>query len=71
MPQPAMIGWLLVIAAVFIYEVYAIKTNEYDTFSELFWKVSKKHWVVRVILFVILVWMFVHLVFGPCALGIC
>jgi len=66
-----MLGWILIIVVVLAYEAYAIATNEYDTFSEIVWKINKRHWFLRWVLFVALVWVIIHLVFGPCALGIC
>lgn len=63
--------WGLWIAAFFVIEGYAIWKNEYDTLSEKIWKVSGKHWVIRVVLAGLIIWAFVHLVGGACALGIC
>ena len=64
-------GYLLFIIPLIIYEVYAIKTNKYDTISELIWKAGKFHWVFRLITFLICAWLLIHLVVGECAFGIC
>ena len=63
--------WILWIAAFFLIEGYAIWKNRYDTLSEKIWKVSGKHWAFRLALVGFLLWAFVHLVGGECALGIC
>ena len=63
--------WGLWIAAFFVIEGIAIWRNKYDTLSEKIWKVSKKHWVLRTILAVLIGWAFIHLVGGECALGVC
>ena len=63
--------WGLWIVAFFIIEGIAIWRNDYDTLSEKIWKVSKKHWVFRVALALVISWAFIHLVGGECALGIC
>jgi len=52
-------------------EIYAIKTNKYDTISELVWKAGKWHWFIRVLTAGLLIWAFIHLVVGECAFGIC
>jgi len=68
------IGWILwgiwVFSGVAI-EVYAIKTNKYDTLSEKLWKVSAVHWAFRVALIVGFGWALIHIGGGECALGIC
>jgi hypothetical protein len=66
-----MILWILWIIAFFLIEGYAIKTNKYDTLSEKIWKVSKKHWVLRLSVIVVIIWAAIHLIGGECALGIC
>jgi len=66
-----MILWILWIIAFFLIEGYAIKTNKYDTLSEKIWKVQKKHWVFRLIAFVVIIWAGIHLLGYECALGIC
>ena len=63
--------WGLWIAAFFIIEGYAIWRNKYDTLSEKIWKVSGRHWILRVALAGGILWALVHLVGGECALGIC
>ncbi len=63
--------WGIWILAFFLIEGYAIWRNKYDTLSEKIWKVSGIHWVVRLALAVVILWVFVHLVGGECALGIC
>jgi len=64
-------GYLLFIVPLIIYEVYAIVTNKYDTISELIWKAGKIHWILRVLTALFILWLFIHLVGGECALGIC
>ena len=63
--------WGLWIAAFLVIEGYAIWKNKYDTLSEKIWKVSKKHWAIRVALAGGIIWAFIHLVGGECAFGIC
>ena len=63
--------WGLWIIAFLIIEGIAIWRNDYDTLSEKIWKVSAKHKVFRALLVVTLIWVCIHLVGGPCALGIC
>lgn len=69
---------LLVI--ILLIEVIAIATQEkyYPTFSALVWRIFQKwswtRYVVGLIILLLLafnVWAFFHLVFGPCAFGIC
>lgn len=54
-----------------IIEYVAIRTNKYDTLSEKFWKVGHGHWAIRATWALVFGWGFFHIVFGPCAFGIC
>ena len=62
--------WITWIAVGALIEIYAILTNKYDTLSEKIWKVSKKHWVLRIAILLTTIWATIHLT-GECALGIC
>jgi len=82
-----MIAWLPIVALqlallviILLIEVVAIATQEkyYPTFSALVWRIflrwSWTRYVVGLIILLLLafnVWAFFHLVFGPCAFGIC
>lgn len=60
--------WLLVGIA---YEAYGISTDKVDTLSERVWYWIGKYWPVRLAFVLFWIWAFVHIVFGPCAFGIC
>ncbi len=80
-------AWIVIIIiqaavwfAILALEIWAIHIDEEDqiTFSRMMWRMFKRWpktryavgaFIVGMIVFN--VWAFVHLVFGPCALGIC
>ena len=63
--------WVMFLAVGVAYEVWAIVTDKEDTASEQVWKLIARHWILRLILAGVMVWAFIHLVFGPCAFGLC
>jgi hypothetical protein len=63
--------WLFWLAIGICYELYAIITDKVDTLSERVWAWLGKHWIFRVAFIGFWVWAFIHIVFGPCAFGIC
>ncbi len=79
-----MVVWIGVGILVLFYEGYALLTKEKNlpTLSRTIWKLTS--WEVtlpgprpttikplRIALFFFMVWLTIHLVLGPCALGIC
>ena len=79
-----MVVWVGVGILVLFYELYAIITKEdkLPTLSRTIWKLTS--WEVtllgpryttikplRIALFFFMVWLTIHLAFGPCALGVC
>jgi hypothetical protein len=63
--------WLIWLAIGIVYELYAIITDKVDTLSERVWYWLGKHWIFRVAFIGFWVWAFIHIVFGPCAFGVC
>ena len=68
-----MVLWGGVLILFLFYEAAAIvtKEKEFPTLSRTIWWIHKKYPMVRLLTAAILIWLFVHLVWGPCALGIC
>ena len=82
-----MIAWVVIVAVQFAVlliiaalEIYAIRNDEEDqvTFSNLMWMMFwRRPWtrylVGSIIISIILFagWAFIHLMWGPCAWGIC
>lgn len=63
--------WLFWLAIGVCYELYAIITDKVDTLSERVWYWLGKYWILRVAFILFWIWAFIHIVFGPCAFGIC
>ncbi|MHA2265259.1 MAG: hypothetical protein ACXAEN_22950 [Candidatus Thorarchaeota archaeon] len=63
--------WLFWLIVGITYEVYGIVTDKYDTLSERVWNWIGRHWVLRVAFIIFWIWAFIHIVWGPCAWGIC
>ena len=68
-----MIVWAGVAVLFLFYEAYALITRERDTptLSRTIWWLFKKYPPVRLLTAAIFIWGFVHIIWGPCALGIC
>lgn len=68
-----MIVWTGFAVIFAFYEMYALVTRERDTptISRTIWWLHKKYPMVRLLTAAILIWAFIHIVFGPCALRIC
>jgi hypothetical protein len=68
-----MIVWVGFAALFLIYEGYALATRERNTptLSRTIWWLHKEYPAVRLLTAGVIIWAFFHLVFGPCAFGIC
>ena len=77
-----MIVWAGLLVLFLFYEGYGLITKKLPTLSETIWKLTS--WEVtlpgprsttikplRIALFFFMVWLTIHLVGGPCALGVC
>jgi hypothetical protein len=63
--------WLFWLAIGVVYELYAIIADKVDTLSERVWYWLGKHWIIRVAFIAFWTWAFIHIIFGPCAFGVC
>ena len=63
--------WLIWLVVGIAYEIWAIVTNKDDTLSERVWWWIARHPITRVLVGLFLIWAFFHIVWGPCAFGIC
>jgi len=68
-----MIVWAGLLVLFLFYEIYAIATRErkYPTLSRTIWLLQKEFPPLRILTALVLIWLFIHLVGGECALGIC
>ena len=68
-----MIVWAGVLVLFLFYEGYAIITKErkYPTLSRTIWDLHARYPPLRILTAAILIWLFIHLIGGECALGIC
>ena len=80
-----MIVWFGLGVLFLIYEIYAIVTKEkkFPTLSRTIWKliswtlwwtvggVEFQVYPLRMLLLVFMIWLTIHLVWGPCAFGLC
>ena len=68
-----MIVWAGVLVLFLFYEGYAIiiKERKYPTLSRIIWELHAWYPPLRILTAAILIWLFIHLIFGPCAFGLC